>query len=126
MFPNMDLEVIKELYLQARKNKEVLIELMFQMENPEAVDPNNNPLSNALGEHDDSNSEDNQAAMIAEMAGMQMVDGHGAMTEQEIKDMQMAQQLQDKYIQRAQRSSQQQRPQQRGHQGGQRGAMSAQ
>ena len=107
MFPNMDLEVIKELYLQARKNKEVLIELMFQMENPEAVDPNNNPLSNALGEHDDSNSEDNQAAMIAEMAGMQMVDGHGAMTEQEIKDMQMAQQLQDKYIQRAQRSSQQ-------------------
>ena len=54
--------------------------------------------------------------MIAEMAGMQMVDGHGAMTDAEIKDMQMAQQLQDKYIQRAQRQSQQQRP--GGRQGG--------
>ena len=43
--------------------------------------------------------------MIAAMAGMQMGGDHGPMTQQELDDMRMAQQLQERYVQRAQRES---------------------
>ena len=33
----MDLEILKELYIQARKNKQVLFEMCYQMANPEAA-----------------------------------------------------------------------------------------
>ena len=71
------------------------------MANPEAG--GGEELQNVLQQEDDS--EEDQANMIAAMAGMQMggQGDHGPMTEQEIADMRMAAQLQDKYVQRAQR-----------------------
>lgn len=40
--------------------------------------------------------------MIAMMAGMEMNENHGPMTQQEIADMQMAQAMQDREVNRAQ------------------------
>ena len=40
--------------------------------------------------------------MIAAMAGMEMNADHGPMTQQEIEDMRMAQQMQDREVHRAQ------------------------
>ena len=45
-FPEMDLAVLKELYIQAKKSKPVLFEMCFQMANPGAGD--NQELQNAL------------------------------------------------------------------------------
>ena len=72
------------------------------MANPEAG--GGEELQNALQQDDEGDSEEDQANMIAAMAGMQMDgEGQGPMTEQEISDMRMAAQLQDRYVQRAQR-----------------------
>ena len=57
----MDLAVIKELYLQARKSKEVLFEMLFQMANPEAAQEA--PIQGAF-QQDASDDDENQAAMI--------------------------------------------------------------
>ena len=61
-----------------------------------------------MEDSDDADEDANQAAMIAAMAGFEQGE-HGPMTEQEIADMRMAQELQQRYVQRAQRDSRQQR-----------------
>ena len=35
-FPDVDLAVMKELYLQANKSKQLFFEMLFQLANPEA------------------------------------------------------------------------------------------
>ena len=63
------------------------------MANPEAGG-DVEAIQNALQVNESQEEEDdNQAAMIAEMAGMQMGADHGPMTQQEMDDMRMAAQL---------------------------------
>ena len=74
-FPDTELAIIKELYIQSGKNKAVLFEMLFNMANPEAANPED--IQNAMAPQDAENEyyeeeEENQANMIAALSGMQL------------------------------------------------------
>ena len=111
MFPDQDLDVIEAIFEQCRQNKQTTAEALFQMANPEAADDSAMAAAEQAAEQQrrqqarqerrsqqQAIDEQNQAAMIAAMAGM---DGEG-MTEEELKDLAMAQALQQQEIKRAQ------------------------
>lgn len=104
--------------MQAGKNKQVLFEILINMNDPEAAAQNN---AQPVFENQEQESEEmdveeaNQAAMIAAMAGFDIGQDNRPMTEQERKDMEMAQKMQEREVKRATRHSQQ-----RGQEGQQR------
>ena len=70
----MDIETIQDLYIQAKKSKQILFELLFQLANPDAA--NENPLQLQDVHHQDEYEMENdqQAAMIRSLAnGMQQM-----------------------------------------------------
>ena len=115
MFPEADIETIKDIWRSCNKNKTALIEMLMQMMNPELANDEDLQNANALADQQAQiRAQENmqrqrqqvnqdreaqmlqaqQAQMLQEFAGIADGGDHGAMTEQELKDLQMAQAMQ--------------------------------